>query len=131
MARIYLKTDFKQVYDKLQRMENAMQKKREILEEIGETCATEIRALAPKKSGTLASAIKHRVLDEDSVEVGLMENKKTPYGNKRPTLVYGVYNEFGTHKMASNSYMRIWYDSRRDEVYQMLLDRILSMLASA
>ena len=100
MPRISIKTDFKEVYEKLNKIENAMQKKKDILEEIGKTCSTEIRALAPKDTGALIEAIDYKVLSDDVVEFGLMHDTSNPEGNHRSTLVYGVYQEFGTHKMS-------------------------------
>ena len=101
MARLYFKTSgFKELINKLERMENAMETKNELMTEVGEYCKTEIRALAPKKSGTLANAIDYRLIGDDTVEVGVIHNLKTPYENNRSTYIYGTYQEFGTHRMS-------------------------------
>lgn len=131
MARLYFKTSgFKELINRLERMENAMEKKNELMTEVGEYCKTEIRALAPKKSGTLINAIDYRLIGDDTVEVGVIHNLKTPYENNRSTFIYGTYQEFGTHRMSSNSYMRVFWENR-EQIQQMILDRILSLLAVA
>lgn len=134
MSRIYLKTDFREVYDKLSKLEHALEKKQEIMNEVGEFCRTEIRAIVDKNSrtGTLRDAIDYKLLDEDSFEVGLMHNLKNrdPEGNHRPTLIYGVVNEFGSHKMSSQSFMRTFWE-RKDEVQSMILEKIMSLIAEA
>ena len=81
-------------------MADAMQKKQEIMTDVGEYCKTEIRALVPVDTGTLRDAIDYKLINADTVEVGVMHNLKNP--NKRPqsTIVYGTYVEFGTHKMS-------------------------------
>lgn len=131
MARLYFRTTgFKELINRLDRMGNAMEKKQELMKEVGEYCKTEIRALAPKKSGTLIEAIDYKLVGDDAVEVGVMHNLKTPYPNHRSTLIYGTYQEFGTHLHSSNSYMRVFWENRA-EIQEMILDRILNLLAVA
>lgn len=128
MARLYFKTSgFKELINKLERMENSMEKKNELMTEVGEYCRTEIRALAPKDTGILKRAIDWRPIGDDSIEVGVvyeLENKN------RTTFIYPAYVEFGTHKMSSQSFMRVFWENR-EEIQQMILDRILSLLAVA
>ena len=131
MGRLYFKTDFKEVYDKLSKMEKAMEKKSELMKEVGELAKNEIRALAPEKSGTLRRAIDCKLLNEDTIEVGVIHNYKTPYPNNRSTFIYGVQQEFGNHRHSSNSYMRVFYREGLHDIKEAILDRILSLLASA
>ncbi|MBP3707093.1 MAG: HK97 gp10 family phage protein [Clostridia bacterium] len=128
MARLYFRTTgFKELINRLDRMENAMEKKQELMKEVGEYCKTEIRALAPKDTGALQNAIDYKLVGDDAVEVGVMHSIKN---NGRSTLIYGTYQEFGTHKMSSNSYMRVFWENRA-EIQEMILDRILNLLAVA
>lgn len=130
MARLYFKTDFSDVYKKLDRMSDAMQKKQEIMTEVGEYCKTEIRALVPIDTGTLQSAIDYKLINSDTIEVGVMHNKMNPKKQRRSTLVYASYVEFGTHRASSQSFMRVFWEDR-EAIKQMMLERILNMLAVA
>lgn len=88
MARLYIKTDFKEVYDKLERMEKAMQDRiiQETLELAGEKMSSIVKANAPKDTGALTSSIDFKV-DGDSVQIAVFH----PTGRVK---YYSVYQEF-------------------------------------
>ena len=122
--RLSIKTDFKEVYQKLERMEQAMQQKiiQETLELAGETMSNIVKGNAPVDTGALISSIDFKV-NGDSVQIAVFH----PTGRVK---YYSVYQEFGTHKMSSHSYFRTGYDEGIAQVTEIMLEKILSLLAS-
>ena len=76
MARMYMKVDFKEVLDKLQRMEKAVAEKgtKEILEEAGQFMKSEFVGLAPRDTGALQASIDYKIKGT-IVEVGVQTAK--------------------------------------------------------
>lgn len=124
MGRMYIKTDFSEVYKKLERMEKAMQEKiiQETLTLAGEKMSSIVKSKAPVDTGALSSSIDF-VVKGDYVEIGVMH----PTGRVH---LYSVYQEFGTHRMSSQAYFRPSFDEGIEQITQIMLEKILSLLAS-
>ena len=94
MAKFFIKTDFSEVYKKIEQMEKALQEQaiHDVLEEAGKYMKDRIVANAPHDTGALAKAIDY-VVKGEYVQIGV----ENPTGRVK---YYSVYQEFGTHKMS-------------------------------
>lgn len=125
MGRVYCKCDFSKVLKKLDDIEKKMSDDaiQDALEEAGKYMRELIKSNAPRLSGALIDSIDYK-LKGNVVTVGV-DHRTNPR-----IFIYSVVNEFGSAKMSANPFMRVSWSEGQDEVQQIILDKILSLLAS-
>ena len=123
MGRLYFNVDGKELIRRLEQMAYNVQDTQQILEEAGQFMEKEFKSLAPNDTGKLEASIGYKIKSDNIVEVGVQLSKAQ---GRVP--LYSWYQEFGTRKMAAQSYIRVGWDMNWNEVREKMIEKFMELL---